>query len=111
MLDEAAKRALEAYSWPGNIRELNHVMERAQILSHGDVIGAADLGLPVNNIGIAEPDVMQVNSNEATVLLSLAELELNLIDQRLSHFEGNVLKAAKSLGLSRSALYRRLDKT
>lgn len=111
MLDEAAKRALEAYSWPGNIRELNHVMERAQILSHGDVIGVADLGLPVNNIGIAEPDVMQVNSNEATVLLSLAELELNLIDQRLSHFEGNVLKAAKSLGLSRSALYRRLDKT
>jgi DNA-binding NtrC family response regulator len=111
MLDEAAKIALEAYSWPGNIRELNHVMERAQILCHGDVIGAADLGLPVNNTGIAEPDVMQVNSNEATVLLSLAELELNLIDQRLSYFEGNVLKAAKSLGLSRSALYRRLDKT
>jgi len=111
MLDEAAKKSLEAYSWPGNIRELNHVMERAQILCHGDVIGVADLGLPVNHTGIAQPDVMQVNSNEATALLSLAELELNLIDQRLSHFDGNVLKAAKSLGLSRSALYRRLDKT
>jgi len=111
MLDEPAKRALEAYSWPGNIRELNHVMERAQILSQGDVIGAADLGLPMNLTGIAQADVMQVNSNEATELLSLADLELNLIDQRLSHFDGNVLKAAKSLGLSRSALYRRLDKT
>ncbi len=109
-LDEPAKKALEAYSWPGNIRELNHVMERAQILSHGDVIGAADLGLPMNLTGIAQADVMQVNPNE-TELLSLADLELNLIDQRLSHFDGNVLKAAKSLGLSRSALYRRLDKT
>jgi len=109
-LDEPAKKALEAYSWPGNIRELNHVMERAQILSHGDVIGAADLGLPMKLTGIAQADVMPVSPNE-TELLSLADLELNLIDQRLSHFDGNVLKAAKSLGLSRSALYRRLDKT
>jgi DNA-binding NtrC family response regulator len=110
-LDEPAKKALEAYSWPGNIRELNHVMERAQILSGGDVISAADLGLPMNLTGLAQADIMQVNSNEATELLTLADLELNLIDQRLSHFDGNVLKAAKSLGLSRSALYRRLDKT
>jgi len=112
LLDDAAKKALEAYSWPGNIRELNHVMERAQILCNGDVICVADLGLPldVNQDGLSKGGDMQINLNDPENLLSLAELELSIIDKRLTHFDGNVLKAAKSLGLSRSALYRRLDK-
>ncbi|KGJ93561.1 sigma-54-dependent transcriptional regulator [Colwellia psychrerythraea] len=112
LLDDAAKKALEAYSWPGNIRELNHVMERAQILCHGDVICVADLGLPldVNQDGVSKDGDMQVNANDPENLLSLADLELSIIDKRLAHFDGNVLKAAKSLGLSRSALYRRLEK-
>jgi len=110
--DEAAERALVAYSWPGNIRELNHVMERAQILCHGDTICVTDLGLPieVNQDGLSQGADMQLNTNSPEDLLSLAELELSIIDKRLTHFDGNVLKAAKSLGLSRSALYRRLDK-
>ena len=112
LLSNTAKKALEAYSWPGNIRELNHVMERAQILCHGDVICVADLGLPldVNQDGFSKGGDMQINANDPESLLSLADLEISLIDKRLAHFDGNVLKAAKSLGLSRSALYRRLEK-
>jgi len=113
ILGESAIKALAAYDWPGNIRELNHVMERAQILCQGEVICVADLGLPANmNQGRLENNAdIAINSADSEDLLSLAELELNSIDQRLTHFDGNVLKAAKSLGLSRSALYRRLDKT
>ncbi len=111
-LSDTAKKALEAYKWPGNIRELNHVMERAQILCHEDVICVADLGLPldVNQDGFSKDGAMQINTNDPESLLSLADLELSIIDKRLAHFDGNVLKAAKSLGLSRSALYRRLEK-
>jgi len=112
LLSDTAKKALAAYNWPGNIRELNHVMERAQILCHGDVICVADLGLPldVNQDGFSKDGDMQINANDPESLLSLADLELSIIDKRLAHFDGNVLKAAKSLGLSRSALYRRLEK-
>ena len=112
LLSDTAKKALAAYNWPGNIRELNHVMERAQILCHGDVICVADLGLPldVNQDGFSKGGDMQINANDPESLLSLADLEISIIDKRLAHFDGNVLKAAKSLGLSRSALYRRLEK-
>lgn len=112
LLSDTAKKALAAYNWPGNIRELNHVMERAQILCHGDVICVADLGLPldVNQDGFSKDGDMQIYANDPESLLSLADLELSIIDKRLAHFDGNVLKAAKSLGLSRSALYRRLEK-
>ncbi len=113
LLNDSAKKALMSYSWPGNIRELNHVMERAQILCQTATICVADLGLPMiaNQGGKVNSADTPLNSTEPEDLLSMAELELNLIDQRLTHFDGNVLKAAKSLGLSRSALYRRLDKT
>ncbi|PKH87970.1 sigma-54-dependent transcriptional regulator [Colwellia sp. Bg11-28] len=112
VLDEQAKYALVSYDWPGNIRELNHVLERAQILCQGVFINVNDLGLSVNTTqtDTAKVDVKQGEFTEKQTLDSLADLELTIIDQRLKHFDGNVLKAAKSLGLSRSALYRRLDK-
>ena len=112
VLDEQAKNALVSYDWPGNIRELNHVLERAQILCQGVFINVNDLGLSVNTAqsDIAMVDAKQGEFAEKHALDSLADLELTIIDQRLKHFDGNVLKAAKSLGLSRSALYRRLDK-
>ena len=103
-ISSAAKKALVDYDWPGNIRELNHVMERAQILCKNSIINIDDLGLPVNNTRVktlvVEPDK----------LATLETMELDIIDKRLSYFNGNALKAAKSLGLSRSAFYRRLEK-
>jgi DNA-binding NtrC family response regulator len=127
-LDPDAEKALFSYPWPGNVRELNHVMERAQILCKGEVIKVADLGLPVNytlngSSEIKEEDNsiiedLQTNSQAklsleslSGELLTLAEIEINIIDHRMTHFDGNALKTAKSLGLSRSAFYRRLDKT
>jgi len=122
-LDNDAEKALVAYSWPGNIRELSHVMERAQILCKNDIITVADLGLPAKVLLNENPENTEsavnlpINSSTSTPLasatgelLNLAEIELNIIDQRLNQFDGNALKAAKSLGLSRSAFYRRLDK-
>jgi len=103
-ISSAAKKALVDYDWPGNIRELNHVMERAQILCQNSTINVDDLGLPVNNTRV---EALVVEPDE---LATLEMMELDIIDQRLSYFNGNALKAAKSLGLSRSAFYRRLEK-
>ncbi|WDE03841.1 sigma-54-dependent Fis family transcriptional regulator [Thalassomonas viridans] len=115
-LSLAAQEALTAYDWPGNIRELHHVMERAQILSQGEEINPQALGLPSTQAP-AKPQ-SQDTSTPATLgqgkdgnLATLASLELEILEQRLSHFNGNAVKAAKSLGLSRSAFYRRLGKS
>lgn len=111
-LSEPAKKALTVYNWPGNIRELNHVIERALILCNDKEICVDELGLP-DKYSLDEVSTSASIHNEpfeSKELLSLADLELAIIDQRLTHFDGNVLKAAKSLGISRSAFYRRLDK-
>ncbi|HEY6807243.1 MAG TPA: sigma-54 dependent transcriptional regulator [Gemmatimonadales bacterium] len=94
-----AVRALLAYSWPGNVRELAHAVERAALLSEGDTVRTADLNLrAAGEAGARLED------------LSLEEVERLLIQKALARFEGNVSAAAKALGLSRSALYRRLQR-
>ena len=107
IINKTAQQALLAYDWPGNIRELNHVMERAHILCQTDEISADDLGLPSSQ---KAPNTAQSIEEDPNNLATLETLELNIIDKRLSLFDGNVIKAAKSLGLSRSAFYRRLEK-
>lgn len=107
IISDTAQKALLAYDWPGNIRELNHVMERAHILCQSSEISVDDLGLPASK---KAPIVTQSVAEDPDNLATLETLELNIIDKRLSLFDGNVIKAAKSLGLSRSAFYRRLDK-
>jgi DNA-binding NtrC family response regulator len=97
--DESAMRALNGHAWPGNIRELNHVVERAVLMARHDKVSSGDLGL-------------QENSNNPPALdeMSLEEVEKLLIKKTLLRFDGNARKAAESLGLSRSAFYRRLEK-
>ncbi len=90
---------LSAHAWPGNIRELSHVLERAVLMAAGRLIAVADLGFQ-QTAGPARP----------LEDLSLEEVEKMLIKKTLLRFEGNALKAAQSLGLSRSAFYRRLEK-
>jgi DNA-binding NtrC family response regulator len=96
--DRAAIEALHAHAWPGNVRELDHAVERAVLLAQGDVIHAGDLAL--------EPTASGGGRLEE---LTLEEVEKVLIQKALSRFGGNVSQAAKQLGLSRSALYRRLQ--
>ena len=98
-----ARRALQAYDWPGNVRELSHVVERAVILSAGSEIDAVDLGLEIQPV--QEVDAA-LNAFDGT----LDELEDRAIRARLAMHDGNVATAARSLGLSRSAFYRRLEK-
>ncbi|WP_085297378.1 sigma-54-dependent transcriptional regulator [Cognaticolwellia mytili] len=112
-LSQEAKNALMTYSWPGNIRELSHVIERALILCQNATIAVSDLGLPAELMKSKQSKAEKQNDiklTEHASLASLEEIELDIIDKRLTHFNGNALKAAKSLGLSRSAFYRRLDK-
>jgi DNA-binding NtrC family response regulator len=97
--EDAAMDALQGYSWPGNIRELNHVAERAILMAREDRVRASDLGLKQEREGARQLEEM-----------SLEDVESFLIRKALARFNGNVNQAADILGLSRSALYRRLQK-
>lgn len=99
--DSAALKALHDHPWPGNVRELDHAVERGVLLSPGPCVRAADLGLRAQTAGGAAAKLEE---------MSLDEVEKYLIQRTLSRHEGNVSQAAKALGLSRSAMYRRLQK-
>ena len=93
--------ALRQHSWPGNVRELDHVVERAVLMTSGNTISAFDLAL--RSAG-------EASGSGRLEELSLEEVERLLISKALSRFDGNANRAAEALGLSRSALYRRLQK-
>jgi DNA-binding NtrC family response regulator len=95
----AAMAALIAHPWPGNVRELQHAVERAVLMSRGSRIEAADLGLRRRADGSVLMDE-----------LTLEEAERLLVEKAVDRYQGNVSKAADALGLSRSALYRRLQR-
>jgi DNA-binding NtrC family response regulator len=95
----AAMDALVSHTWPGNVRELQHAVERSVLMARGSRIEAADLGLRRRDDGSFALDE-----------LTLDEAEHLMIEKALERFQGNVSKAAEALGLSRSALYRRLQR-
>jgi DNA-binding NtrC family response regulator len=97
--DESAIKALLAHGWPGNVRELDHAVERAVLMAQGEVVRAVDLGLRSGREGAPRLEEM-----------SLEDVEALLIKKALARFSGNVSHAANALGLSRSALYRRLQR-
>jgi len=97
--DQPAMQALLDNPWQGNVRELNHVVERAVLLAQDTVIRNSDLALRSGPQGTPKLDDM-----------SLEEVEAFLIKKALARYNGNVSHAANALGLSRSALYRRLQR-
>jgi len=97
--DPHALEALEEHPWQGNVRELNHVIERAVLMAHGNAITVADLALRPGPAVAPKLEEM-----------SLEQVEEFLIRKALARYEGNVSQAASALGLSRSALYRRLQR-
>jgi DNA-binding NtrC family response regulator len=102
-IGDEAKRSLKTYPWPGNVRELSHTMERALFICRDKVITPSHLN----------HSTAKQNSNDAfqdTGQLSLDEIEKSVIKSRLKLFDGNVTETAKSLGLSRSGYYRRVQK-
>ncbi len=100
-LSEPAIRTLQGYDWPGNIRELSHLMERVLFTCKAAAIDAVDLQL---NTSDNNPDAMDDPS------LSLDQIERLALIKRLKHHSGNATETARSLGLSRSGYYRRLSK-
>jgi DNA-binding NtrC family response regulator len=99
-LDPGAMQSLREHSWPGNVRELDHAIERAVLLAAGSLIRSSDLALRASN----PTGALRLED------MSLEEVEKHLIQRTLARHGGNVSRAADALGLSRSALYRRLEK-
>ncbi|MDG1752212.1 MAG: sigma-54 dependent transcriptional regulator [Thalassotalea sp.] len=97
-LTQGAQQALIDYHWPGNIRELSHLVERAVLLSTNQSIDIEDLRLTANNPKIELP------------LMTLRDAEINLIKKALLQTDNNIPKAAKLLGLTKSSMYRRVEK-
>jgi DNA-binding NtrC family response regulator len=96
--DPAAMQVLLDHRWPGNVRELDHSVERAVLMSQGSTIRSSDLGLRLEGTPSARLEDM-----------SLEDVEAFLIKKAMARY-GNVSQAARALGLSRSALYRRLER-
>ena len=106
-LSPAARQALEGYAFPGNVRELEHLLERALILAGPDPVGPEMLGLRGPGRGVAPAVALPEIPAEG---LSLEELERGLILQALEKARGNKSRAARLLGLTRRTLYSRLEK-
>jgi len=100
--DRRAIEKLKSYHFPGNVRELQYTIERAVIMSDGDILQAEDLIFsPIESAGL---------SAEEPKDLKLSTIEKNTILRVIEKHHGNITKAAKELGLTRTALYRRLSK-
>jgi DNA-binding NtrC family response regulator len=97
---DAALSALRHYPWPGNVRELSHVVERAVLMAQGATIGPVDLRL----------NAAATAAGAERKAMTLDAIEQDAIRAALARHEGNVIAAADELGMSRSALYRRMEK-
>ncbi len=91
----------ENYNWPGNIRELSHVIERAVIMSENSSLQVDDIILTAKKV---KDNVLQIEN------YNLDEIEKDIILKVLKSYQGNITKTAKELGLTRTSLYRRLEK-
>jgi DNA-binding NtrC family response regulator len=97
--DNSAMQAMLQHPWPGNVRELDHAIERAVLMARSEYIVAGDLNLAT---GRASATVIEE--------MSLESVESLLIRKALARYNRNVSQAAEALGLSRGALYRRMEK-
>ncbi|HEV7993654.1 MAG TPA: sigma-54 dependent transcriptional regulator [Gemmatimonadaceae bacterium] len=103
-LTPGAMRALLDHQWPGNVRELRHAVERAVLMARGPAVTEDDLGLHSPRAASSP-----AGAGEFPMDLTLEGAERLLIQRALARFNGNVSRAAEALGVSRSALYRRLQ--
>lgn len=102
-ISEAAMKILQKYNWPGNVRELQHAIERAVIMCNSQVLNPEDFFFNTNPNRVEESQVTLEDYH-------LEEVEKILIRKVLKKYDGNITQAANELGLTRSSLYRRLEK-
>jgi len=103
IIDKEATKVLNAHSWPGNVREIQHTIERGVIMTDDSVISPSDFNLTTNLI-------TQVSKSVEFDNLNLQNAEKSLVKKAIDKHAGNISKAAKELGLTRAALYRRMEK-
>ncbi|KAA9345564.1 sigma-54-dependent transcriptional regulator [Adhaeribacter soli] len=106
--EEATLKKLKQHKWPGNIRELQHAVERAIILSEGNVLRPQDFTFAGFEENLYQEPQPVIEMPEGS--LALSEIERNTIIRVIDKNKGNISKAAKELGITRAALYRRLSK-
>jgi DNA-binding NtrC family response regulator len=105
---DEAMAAIVAYPWPGNVRALRHAVERAVILADGDTLRAEDFPLaPVSGLASSSASTPAAPAPEGA---TLAELERQAIVAALARHQGNISHAAAELGITRTSLYRRMEK-
>ncbi len=104
-IDPAALTVLQSHDWPGNIRELEHVLERAVLLGKDDTVGLDDLPQPM----IAHSERGFVAGQAVAKQLTLRDLEREYIGKVLETTHGNKTEAARILGVDRTTLYRKLE--
>ena len=103
----ATLQKLKQHSWPGNVRELQHAVERAIILAEGNVLQPQDFSFSAMELA---PAAQAAPAFAADTSMPLSEIERETIRRVIEKNKGNISKAAKELGLTRTALYRRLNK-
>lgn len=104
-ISTADKRTLQSYDWPGNVRQLAHAVERAVVLAEGSTLDFSQL-----QSSALTPAISKASEQAAATDFFLEFVEEKTIRQALQYYQGNVSQASKALGLTRGALYRRLEK-
>jgi transcriptional regulator with PAS, ATPase and Fis domain len=105
-LSRDAKIALMRHDWPGNVRELQHTIERAVIMEESSVIKHYNLMLVTHNDEYSD----SVRTPEGEMTMNLEELERDAIERAMKRADNNVSRAAELLGITRYALYRKMEK-
>jgi DNA-binding NtrC family response regulator len=110
ILTDDALKAMLAYDWPGNVREMENCLERAYAFTSGTLIQTTDLPPEVTNLPLAEPSSGNGNGNGNGngKIIPMAELERQTILSAISELNGDKLQAARLLGIGKTTLYRKL---
>jgi len=108
ILSDDALKAMLAYDWPGNVREMENCLERAYAFTSGTLIQTTDLPREVANLPLAEPSNGNGNGNGNGKIIPMAELERQTILSAINELNGDKLQAARLLGIGKTTLYREL---
>lgn len=110
VFSKESMRALVNYDWPGNIRELQNIIERAVTLSKSEIINVDELPLPVEEFTVLAGEPLEDQKRKSFIVTTLAEQEKNAIIEAMNKYGGNQTKVSQVLGISTTTLWRKIKK-